>query len=185
MENDDTAIALVLLVTLYTFPVIYGTVRIVSNYLQSGMNIKRQGLWAKDGDASGMEGTSLLIFYIFSITPLIVYTYYCARSPHKRRVPDDEIHTRGRRTTRSERTSTRNTKGRPRRPVSPSKKSEPPSCRTSRWERDQAVEKWLSMITSPTPQSEIQRRQGLDLSYVEVDQVHLKMENETVEHESS
>ncbi|TGJ77593.1 hypothetical protein E0Z10_g10680 [Xylaria hypoxylon] len=80
MQDEDIALTVMLLVILYTFPVLYLTVKMVMEYFTSARNREPQSWWVKDSHACLMVGLALSIslftFYLIFAIPLVVYSVY-------------------------------------------------------------------------------------------------------------
>ncbi|RWA05572.1 hypothetical protein EKO27_g9531 [Xylaria grammica] len=94
MLDEDIALTVTLLVTLYTLPVLYLTVEKLSEYFACARARERPSWWLRDGYASFVVGLalalSLFAFYFVCMVPLLARGTYLACADHARTPREDD-----------------------------------------------------------------------------------------------
>ncbi|GAW20457.1 hypothetical protein ANO14919_099630 [Xylariales sp. No.14919] len=94
MLDEDIALTVTLLVTLYTLPVLYLTVEKLSEYFACARARERPSWWLRDGYASFAVGLgialSLFAFYFICMVPLLARGAYLACADHARTPREDD-----------------------------------------------------------------------------------------------
>ncbi|KAI3335272.1 hypothetical protein F4824DRAFT_465280 [Ustulina deusta] len=170
MEDEDFALTVTILVTLYTFPVVYLTAEMVAEYFESARDRDPPSWWVEDGCARLVVGLalsiSLFLFYLVFVVPLAIYAFARACRGAARTGPDDEMLARGRARQRRGKAPRKATEVRARRRVSPSELSE-----SSRRPGKNPVGTDRPATAPPTGRSEVRRRNAMDLGCIEVHRI--------------